>query len=582
MKIAHLTTVDLSLRYLLFPQLRAVVDQGGEALGISAPGPWVADLEAAGIRHVPLLASTRGMNPGRDVRAAIQLWRILRREEPDILHTHNPKPGLYGRILGRLAGIPIVVNTVHGLYATPQDPLPKRALIYGLEAIASRFSDSELVQSREDLELMLRLRIAPRDRTHFLGNGVDLTRLDPSRFDQEHRDRIREQLGIGTDQVLVGMVARLVVEKGFLELFEAARSLNSGYRIVCIGPHDPDKPDGLDESVVEEAEARGIRFLGMRNDLDELYPAMDLLVLPSHREGFPRAAMEGAAMGIPVIASNIRGCREVVEHDANGLLVPVRDPQALAAAIVELGEDPDRRKAMSQVARRRAEERFDERKVVAIVMETYRELSRRMGLGLFDDVDTGAVTLRDARTSDANALAGLHIRAIPGFLPRLGRRFMRLLYRALATSPEAVVLIADDGKGPVGFIAGVVDTGRFYRRFLIRHGLSALLATLPRLTRPRMVRKGWETLRYGATGSGTPAELLAMAVAPGARGAGLGTTLGLRFLEEMSSRGVDRVKVVVGSDNSAAIAAYHKLGFRNASPVEVHSHETSLELTWPA
>lgn len=582
MKIAHLTTVDLSLRYLLFPQLRAAVDQGGEALGISAPGPWVAELEAAGIHHVPLLASTRGMNPGRDVRAAVQLWRILRREEPDILHTHNPKPGLYGRILGRLAGVPIVVNTVHGLYATPEDPLAKRALIYGLEAIASRFSDSELVQSREDHELMLRWRIAPRNRTHLLGNGVDLTRFDANRFDHEHRDRTREQLGVGSDQVLVGMVGRLVAEKGFPELFEAARSLDSRYRIVCIGPHDPDKPDGLEEGILDQARARGIRFLGMRTDLDALYPAMDLLVLPSHREGFPRAAMEAAAMGIPVIASDIRGCREVVEHDANGLLVPVRDPQALAAAIVELGEDPPRRKAMSLAARRRAEEHFDERQVVAIVMATYRELSRRMGLGLFDDVEMGEVKLRDATLSDADALAGLHIRAIPGFLPRLGRRFMRLLYRALATSPEAVVLVADDGNGPVGFVAGVIDTGRFYRRFLIRHGLSALLAALPRLVRPAVLRKGWETLRYGATGSGAPAELLAMAVAPGARDAGLGTTLGSSFLEEMSRRGVDRVKVVVGSDNSRAIAAYHKMGFRNAIPVEVHSREASVELTWPA
>jgi len=582
MKVAHLTTVDLSLRYLLFPQLRAVVDQGGETLGISAPGPWVAELEAAGVRHVPLPTSTRGMNPGRDVRAAVQLWRILRREEPDILHTHNPKPGLYGRILGRLAGVPMVVNTVHGLYATPQDPLPKRALIYGLEAIASRFSDGELVQSREDLELMLRWRIAPRNRTHFLGNGVDLTRFDPNRFDQEHRDRVREQLGIGTDQVLVGMVGRLVAEKGFLELFEAARSLDSHYRIVCIGPHDPDKPDGLEESILHDARARGIGFLGMRTDLDELYPAMDLLVLPSHREGFPRAAMEGAAMGIPVIASNIRGCREVVEHDANGLLVAVRNPQALAAAIMALGEDAARRKAMSQTARRRAEEHFDERKVVAIVMETYRKLARRMGLGLFDDVDAEAVTLRSARPSDADALAGLHIRAIPGFLPRLGRRLMRLLYRALANSPDAVVLVADDGKGPIGFIAGVIDTGRFYRRFLTRYGLSALMATLPKLANPWIVRKGWETLRYGATGSETPAELLAMAVVPAARGVGLGTTLGSRFLEEMSSRGVDRVKVVVGADNSGAIAAYSKIGFRNAIPVEVHSHEASVELTWPA
>ncbi len=134
-RVAHLTTVDLSLRYLVFPQLLAVRDAGGEAIGISAPGPWVADLEAAGNWRHPAALLDEGQMNLADVRAAKELWRILRRECFDILHTHNPKPGLYGRILGRLAGVPVVVNTVHGLYATTDDKWPKRALVYSLEAL---------------------------------------------------------------------------------------------------------------------------------------------------------------------------------------------------------------------------------------------------------------------------------------------------------------------------------------------------------------------------------------------------------------------------------------------------------------
>ena len=113
----------MSLALLLEAQLDAVVAAGGEAIGISAPGPFVAAIERRGVRHVPLAASTRGWSPWSDLRAAAELWRILRRERPTVLHTHNPKPGLYGRVVGRLAGVPIVVNTVHGLYATPDDPL---------------------------------------------------------------------------------------------------------------------------------------------------------------------------------------------------------------------------------------------------------------------------------------------------------------------------------------------------------------------------------------------------------------------------------------------------------------------------
>src|SRR5262245_38258736 len=169
--VAHLTTVDLSLRFLLLAQLRGARDAGYDVLGISAPGPWVAELEAEGIRHVALASSTRAADPLADLRAARELWSVLKRERPTVLHTHNPKPGVYGRVLGRLGGVPIVVNTVHGLYATETDPVAKRAVVYGLEALASRFSDVELVQNIEDLSLLRRLGLT--GHTRFLGNGVD-------------------------------------------------------------------------------------------------------------------------------------------------------------------------------------------------------------------------------------------------------------------------------------------------------------------------------------------------------------------------------------------------------------------------
>ncbi|MDX1468860.1 MAG: glycosyltransferase, partial [Acidimicrobiia bacterium] len=167
MKIAHLTTVDMSLRYLLYPQL-AAAKEAGEVVGISAPGPHAEWLEAHGIRHVPLHASTRGMNLLADVRAVWQLWKILREEKPDLLHTHNPKPGVYGRIVGRLAGVPIVMNTVHGLYATPESRPLKRIVVYALEFVASRFSDIELIQNPEDLDLLQRRRITSAKKLRLL------------------------------------------------------------------------------------------------------------------------------------------------------------------------------------------------------------------------------------------------------------------------------------------------------------------------------------------------------------------------------------------------------------------------------
>jgi glycosyltransferase involved in cell wall biosynthesis len=379
-RVAHLTTVDLSLRFLVFPQLLAIVDRGGEAIGISAPGPWVEELERAGVRHVPLPSSTRAFDLRADLRTVLELWRILRQGELDVLHTHNPKPSIYGRVLGRLAGVPVIINTAHGLYATETDPVLKRVIVYGLEFLAARFSDAELIQSAEDHALLTRWRITHPARTRHLGNGVDLGRFDPGRFQAGHRDRVRRSLEVARDEVVVLAVGRLVAEKGFPELFDAAAALDPSYVVLAVGPADPQKPDALSDEERERAERAGVRFLGMRSDVDDLYLAADLFVLPSHREGFPRAAMEAAAMGLPVVATDIRGCREVVEDGANGLLIPVGDPEALSAAIRKLGEDPGLRRVMGEAGRRRARQRFDERAVVSKVLHTYREVAQRKGL----------------------------------------------------------------------------------------------------------------------------------------------------------------------------------------------------------
>lgn len=374
--VAHLTTVDLSLRFLVMPQLLAVRELGGTAIGISAPGPWVEELEAAGIRHIPLRSSTRSADPVADLRAARELAQILRREHVDVLHTHNPKPGLYGRVVGRLQRVPIVVNTVHGLYAAPDDPLAKRALVYGLEGFASRFSDAELFQNIEDLELLRRMHLTRHAR--LLGNGIDLTRFDPARVSRGDRAALRRAIGVDDDTIVIGAVGRLVAEKGYPELFDAAATLpRDRYRLVVIGDDDPEKADALDRATIARARDHGVEFLGHRSDVDALYAAMDVFVLASHREGFPRAAMEATAMGVPVVATNIRGCRQVVDDGVTGMLVPVNDARALSDSIRSLGDDASRRAAMGDAGRGRALAEFDERRVVTTVLDTYRAVAHR-------------------------------------------------------------------------------------------------------------------------------------------------------------------------------------------------------------
>lgn len=380
-RLVHLTTVDMSLELLLGPQLEAFAKAGYEVVAMSADGPYVEAIEARGIRHVPVRNATRSMDPRRDLLAIEELRRQFRRLKPDIVHTHNPKPGLYGRIAARAARVPVVVNTVHGLYALPEDRWRKRAVVYGFERAASVCSDAELVQNPEDVVTLRRTLHEPASKVVLLGNGVDLERFapDPS---GERRAQVRRALGIDDGTVVVGAVGRLVLEKGYAELLRAWRAVVSAHPnavLLVIGPDDPDKADAVPRQLIDSACSAGVRFLGLRPDVDDLYHAMDVYVLASHREGFPRSAMEAAATGLPIVATDIRGCRQVVTDGANGRLVPVGDEQRLAGAVERLVADSELRRSWGEASLERAQREFDQQRCIDITLATYDRLLTARG-----------------------------------------------------------------------------------------------------------------------------------------------------------------------------------------------------------
>ncbi|MCH9646993.1 MAG: glycosyltransferase family 4 protein [Deltaproteobacteria bacterium] len=382
LKVAHVTTIAASLQYLLLNLLESLVEEGYEVVGVSAPGPEVEELAARGVSHRVITISRR-MAPFEDLRALWQLVRLFRREGFDVVHTHTPKPGLLGQLAARLAGVPVIVNTIHGFYFHEHSkPMARRALIL-LEKIAARCSTRILSQNFEDVGTAIKEGITQPERIEFLGSGIDVKRFQPDRIDSAAVAALRREFDLPVGIPVVGFVGRLVAEKGILELLEAAGQVLDefgDFRLLLVGPRDDIKADALTEEVAARFGVEKIcRFTGMREDMVALYASMDLFVLPSHREGLPRAPMEAASMGLARIVTNVRGCRETVTDGHDGLLVPVRDPGSLAQAIVRLLRDPEEARRLAEQALETSKERFDEELAFEQIKNVYGQELAKLG-----------------------------------------------------------------------------------------------------------------------------------------------------------------------------------------------------------
>jgi glycosyltransferase involved in cell wall biosynthesis len=384
-KVVHISTVDMSLRYMLLNQMLSIQEAGYDVSGISAPGPEIEAVKAAGIRYFPAPLS-RSLSPVADLRALWELYQILRRERFTIVHTHTPKAGLLGQLAARMAGVPIVVNTIHGFYFHDNMAPFWRRFYITMEKIAARCSDLILSQNREDIETAIRERICRPEKIQYLGNGFDIQRFEQTCVDETVLAAKRRELGLPAGVPVVGFVGRLVAEKGILELLKAARLILQrlpATKFLIVGPIDYDKPDALTPAIADEyGLGDACIFTGRRHDMPELYALMDVLVLPSHREGFPRTPMEASLMGIPSVVTDVRGCREAVQHGQNGLLVPLGDVPKLAESILMVLTDRELAKRLGENGRRIAYERFDERKVFQKVQDEYARLLREKGFSL--------------------------------------------------------------------------------------------------------------------------------------------------------------------------------------------------------
>lgn len=368
-KICHIANSSSAVRFLLLPQLQFLQSLGYEVWVACKVDKYADEIENKGIK-VKNIDFSRSIFSFLHPIAFLQLFFFFKKEKFDIVHTHNPVPGILGQLAAKIAGVPMIINTIHGFYFSEETPGLKRKIFIMAERLAAKCSTLIFSQNREDMETAIKEKICKPKKIKYLGNGIDLEKFNPNNLPKE--------LGLPQGSKIIGIVARLVKEKGYLDLFEALESVAEKYPnifLLSVGPAEPNKKDGFDESIINKYNKikDKVLFLGQRADVEQILPAIDIFVLPSHREGFPRSLLEASAMQKPIIATNIRGCREAVEDGKTGILVPAKNPKELARAIIYLLENPNEAETLAKNAREKALKEFDENLVFEKLKNVYAD-----------------------------------------------------------------------------------------------------------------------------------------------------------------------------------------------------------------
>lgn len=350
----------------------ALRDAGHEVLLVSPPGEHGERLEALGFRWLPAPMDRRSLNPFKELKLLAWLHALIRREGIDLVHGFTIKCAVYGALAARLSGRAARVSAVAGMgYVFTSDDRRARLLrpvVRGLMRVALDGPRARLIlQNPDDVALFERARLVHPKRVRLIkGSGVDCSRFSPA-----ERNGTR-------DPFRVLLPARLLWDKGLAEFVEAARLLKAQGRAIeflLAGDPDPGNPASVPEATVRQWADEGlVNWLGHVDDMSALFASVDAVALPSYCESLPKGLIEAAASELPLVATDVPGCREVVTHGVDGLLVPPKDAAALAAAIARLHDNPHLRTRLARAARAKALAHFDERIVIDRTLDVYQEL----------------------------------------------------------------------------------------------------------------------------------------------------------------------------------------------------------------
>ena len=382
-KLIRITTVPLSLKVLLKGQLRFMASNGFDVKGVSSEGEELREVhENEGIA-VEAITMSRKITPFQDLKSLWEMWNFLRKEKPQIVHTHTPKAGIIGMLAARLAGVPHRLHTVAGL-PLMEATGTKRKILNIVEKLTYSSATRVYPNSKGLYDFILQNNFTQSNKLKIIANGssngIDTAFFSPDQVTEIERVTLREKLSIQPDDFVFVFVGRIVSDKGINELIKAFSQLQAvenkptGIKLLLVGGLENDLDPLNPETLAEINQNKDIISVGFQQDVRSFFAIADALVFPSYREGFPNVVMQAGAMGLPSIVSDINGCNEIIIEGENGLIIPPKNVEKLKEKMLTLAKDKNLYTKLKGNSRRMIENRYEQSVVWNALLEEYEGL----------------------------------------------------------------------------------------------------------------------------------------------------------------------------------------------------------------
>ena len=383
-KLIRITTVPLSLKVLLKGQLRFMASNGFDVKGVSSEGEELKEVhENEGIA-VEAITMSRKITPFQDLKSLWEMWNFLRKEKPQIVHTHTPKAGIIGMLAARLAGVPHRLHTVAGL-PLMEATGTKRKILNFVEKLTYSSATRVYPNSKGLYDFILQNNFTQSNKLKIIANGssngIDTAFFSPDQVTEIERVTLIEKLNIQPDDFVFVFVGRIVSDKGINELIKAFSELQAaennepaGIKLLLVGGLENDLDPLNPETLAEINQNKDIISVGFQRDVRSFFAIADALVFPSYREGFPNVVMQAGAMGLPSIVSDINGCNEIIIEGENGLIIPSKNVEKLKEKMLTLAKDKNLYTKLKGNSRRMIENRYEQSVVWNALLEEYEGL----------------------------------------------------------------------------------------------------------------------------------------------------------------------------------------------------------------